>query len=303
MLHAFSPASEKLQRELAAFNAVRLLPALPQEGWRDGLEHEFHMRHAEGQFFESLRAEVVARLPAWGCSADEFMEWFEALQDDGPGQRHRLFDWLQDCADAPQLRWFLTQEAAGEAGFEDLLAYTQVRLPQRPKLECARNFWDEMGHGRGPAMHGVLLARMVDELGLKPTIAQTVPESLALANAMVAMATNRRYAYHSVGALGVIELTAPGRVRKVAQGMRRAGFEARHRAYFELHAVLDVSHARAWLREVIRPLVENDPAVAQAIAEGALVRLACGARCFDRYARDLEVPMAAAQAHLAEATC
>jgi pyrroloquinoline quinone (PQQ) biosynthesis protein C len=289
---AFSPPCATFQRELALFNAMRLQPALPTPAWRESLSHELAMRHDEGDFLESMRAAVAPWIPAPGLGAADFMAWFEQLADTGPGQHHPLFAWLAEEAEVADLRWFLTQEAAGEAGFEDLVAYTQVKLPQRPKLECARNFWDEMGHGKGPAMHGALLARMVDELDLQPSIAQTVPESLALANAMVAMATNRRYAYQSLGALGAIELTAPGRVRQIVQAMRRLGFEARHRAYFDLHAALDVSHASAWLREVIRPLIEGDPACATAIAEGALIRLTCGAQCFDRYAAELGAPLA-----------
>jgi hypothetical protein len=49
--------------------------------------------------------------------------------------------------------WFLTQEVAGEAGFDDLLALTQVKMPITAKLEMARNYWDEMGRGRETAMH------------------------------------------------------------------------------------------------------------------------------------------------------
>lgn len=67
-------------------------------------------------------------------------------------------------------------------------------------------------------------------------------------------------------------------VKQVAGGMRRV------RAYFDLHAVLDVHHSQAWNREVIRPLVVADPACARFIAEGALMRLLCGKRCFDCYA-------------------
>ncbi|MBE7939086.1 MULTISPECIES: iron-containing redox enzyme family protein [Ramlibacter] len=286
------PNPTSFHRALAGFNAQRLLPRLPDDGWREDLEQELAMRCREGEFIEALRTQVAPQMPAHGLSPDAFMRWFEALAETGPGQHHPLFRWLAEDADAQDIRWFLRQEAAGEAGFEDLLAYTQVRLPQQPKLECARNFWDEMGHGKGAAMHGHLLERMVNELGLKPDIGETVSESLALSNAMVAMATSRRYAFHAIGALGVIELTAPGRVRRVADGMRRTGFEARHRAYFELHAALDVSHARAWLREVIRPLAERDAACARAMAEGALIRLTCGARCFDRYARELGIRQA-----------
>src|SRR4028119_1186539 len=122
------------------------------------------------------------------------------------------------------MRWFLEQEAAGEAGFDDLVAYTQVKLPTGPKLELARNYWDEMGRGNPKGMHGPMLQVLIETLGLTPSIDTTVWESLALANAMTAMATTRRYAWHSVGALGVIELTAPGRSAATAAGLRRLGF-------------------------------------------------------------------------------
>ncbi|MCG2591720.1 iron-containing redox enzyme family protein [Ramlibacter sp. XY19] len=280
------------QRALSHFNARRLRPGKPSPAWRQDLVEETAMRQAEGEFIESLRHAVRGLLPAAGSSADAFMDWFASLLDDGPGQGHPYFDWLAEEAAPEHVLWFLRQEAAGEAGFEDLVAYTQVRLPEQPKLECARNYWDEMGHGKAGATHARLLGRMVEELALHPAIDETVAESLALGNAMVAMATNRRYAFHSVGALGAIELTAPTRVGKVSAAMRRIGLAPRTRAYFDLHAVLDVSHAHAWLGEVIRPLVEDDPACAPFIAEGALIRLLCGQRCFDRYAAEMPAEQA-----------
>jgi hypothetical protein len=70
--------------------------------------------------------------------------------------------------------------------------------------------------------------------------------------------------------------------------MKRLGLDGRMRAYFDLHAALDVSHARAWIREIILPLVEADPSCARSIAEGAMMRLVCGARCFERYAMELQ---------------
>ena len=124
---------------------------------------------------------------------------------------------------------------------------------------------------------------LVDTLQVQPEIENTVWESLALANAMTAMATSRRYAWHSIGALGVIELTAPGRSAHVATGLKRIGLSERERRYFDLHAVLDFKHSLAWNAEVLWPAIVEDPRRAQAIAEGALVRLNCGARCFNRY--------------------
>jgi hypothetical protein len=136
-------------------------------------------------------------------------------------------------------------------------------------------------------MHGPMLNGLIQRLGLKPSIETTAWESLALANAMTAMATTRRYAWHSVGALGAIELTAPGRSACTAAGLERLGFSGHDRRYFSLHAVLDVKHSEDWNREALRPLVEEDPRRAGAIAEGALIRLKCGERCFERYRRTL----------------
>lgn len=274
-------------RDLAHFNAKRLAPAMPHADWRGDLQTELLFKLSEGHFLEALRADVARWLPALDISAGAFIDWFESLVVHGPGQDHPLFDWLETTASLDHMRWFLTQEAGGEAGFDDLVAYAQVKLPPQAKLECARNYWDEMGHGKQSAMHGQMLDRMVVEMELKPTIDGTVWQALALSNTMLGLATTRRYAYQALGALGVIELTAPGRVKKVSAGMKRLGLDGRMRAYFDLHAALDVSHAKCWIREVIRPLATDNPACAIAMAEGALMRLLCGQRCFDRYSLEL----------------
>lgn len=274
-------------RALARFNQQRIAVGMPSANWVQALEEEQHARHDEGVFLESLREDVAAAAAAAPTEAAAFLAWFEQLQDRGPGQHDPLFDWLAAHATLPQMRWFLQQEAAGEAGFDDLLACTQLKMPTRAKLELARNYWDEMGRGREAGMHGPMLSALIAELGLEPTIDSTVWESLALANTMLGLALNRRYAYHAIGALGVVELTAPGRVAKVAAGLQRLGFGARQRLYFELHSAIDLRHSRDWNREIIGPLVEADARCARYIAEGALMRLECGARCFRRYREEL----------------
>ena len=282
-----SPASQFLndtfQTRLAHWNRQRLAPALPTPDWQLILDGDAKMRRLEGGFLEELRAEVADAAADAPTDPEGFVAWFEQLKETGPGQGDPLFPWIAEEADLEQMRWFLTQEAAGEAGFEDLTALTQVKLPVRAKLELARNYWDEMGRGNPKGMHGPMLDALVEALNLEPQIDDTVWESLALANAMTAMATNRRYSYHAVGALGAIELTAPGRSAATAAGLRRLGVSGKVRHYFDLHAVLDVKHSEAWNREAIAPLVAEDPRRATAMAEGALIRLHCGARCFERY--------------------
>jgi hypothetical protein len=273
------------QQRLSAWNHERLKPRLPDES--GGEANGGLMLQLEGAFLALLRQEVREDAAHVPIDAKGFLAWFESLQEDGPGQEDDLFSWLADEATLDEMRWYLQQEAAGEAGFDDLTAYTQVKLPPRIKLELARNYWDEMGRGNAKGMHGPMLDRLVKALGLEPATETTVWESLALANAMTAMATRRDYAWHALGALGAIELTASGRSAAVARGLKRLGVTGKDRLYFDLHATLDVKHSEAWNAEAIVPAVEEDPRRARAIAEGALIRLGCGARCFERYRREL----------------
>lgn len=275
--------SDRFQQQLARWNSVRLAPGFPEESWSTQLEQDIRMERLQGAFLEDLRQEIVDEAAQAPTDPEGFVAWFEGLKQTGPGQGDPLFPWLATSANEEEMRWFLGQEMAGEAGFDDLVAYTQVKLPAQAKLELARNYWDEMGRGQLRGMHGPMLSALAEAMELNPRIETTVWESLALANAMTAMATSRRYAWHSIGALGVIELTAPGRSAMVAKGLRRLGHSDSERRYFDLHAVLDVKHSEDWNREAIIPLVSEDPRRATAMAEGALIRLTCGLRCFERY--------------------
>jgi Iron-containing redox enzyme len=280
------PRFAEFQRALTKYNGSRFQPGLPEETLPDQLMCESSVAQAEIIFVESLRKVIAPWTADVPADVDQFIDWFECLKQTGPGQVDPLFPWLAKRATLDQMIWFLLQEVAGEAGFEDLLALTQVKVPVQAKLEMARNFWDEMGRGAGKGMHGPMLARLADHFNLSPTPDTVVPETLALGNTMIALAQHRRYAFHSVGALGVIEMTAPWRAAHVNEALRRLGVPAKKRHYFAVHAVLDVKHSEAWNREVLRPLVAEDPRRAHAIAEGAIIRLWHGARTFERYRQE-----------------
>jgi len=281
----------RLHRALAHWNRSRLRAGRGEAPWREDLLRDARMHIIECRWLEQERAKVCERAAQAPTDADGFVAWFEALETGGPGQGDPLFPYLANEASRDELRWFVEQEVAGEAGFDDLVALTQVQLPTRAKLELARNYWDEMGRGREPGMHGPMLERLAQSLGASSRIETTVWESLALGNALVAMATQRRYAMHSVGALGAVELTAPGRAVQVVEALKRIGLKLDEYRYFALHAVLDVKHSAAWNREVLWSLVDADPRNAQPIAEGALIRLEAGASCFARYRRQFGIDL------------
>jgi hypothetical protein len=287
-----APASSpvELHRRLAASHASRLGPSLDDVvrddgAFNDSLQDELEVVRLEREFVESERAAVAEQVRRVPTDVDGFVRWFTSLKDDGPGQGDELFPWLANDASLEQMRWFLAQEVAGEAGFDDLVALAQLKLPNQPKLEMARNYWDEMGQGHEGGMHGPLLGAL--KVALRLDCPHPVWESQALGNLMVALATSRHYQYQAIGALGAIELTAPGRAEQVNWGLRRLGVPGAARRYFALHATLDVRHSETWIRDVFKPLVAGEPRIAARLAEGALLRLRAGERCFSRYRREL----------------
>ncbi len=281
------PDAEGLHVGLARWNRRRLAVQVPHADWQSQMMEDQGMLRLEGAFVEAFRDHVAPLITDVPSDPAGFIAWFEDLKDSGPGQWDPLFAWLETEASLDQMKWFLTQEAAGEAGFDDLVAMTQVKLPARPKMELARNYWDEMGRGSPAGMHGPMLDRTVEGLGLHPTIDGTLWQSLCLANLMTALATTRRYTYQSVGALGVVELTAPSRVACVDAGLKRLGRAPDQRKYFALHAHLDVEHSAAWNAEALVPLVTETSRAARFLAEGAVMRLICGEQCFSAYSAAL----------------
>ena len=285
---AVAQAPHALQVALMELNRQRLCPSTPCESWPDELFATAELALREGLFLEAERKLIAQRAAeAPTDSPRAFAAWFEALREQGPGQYDPLFDYLAEAAPFSHVRWFVQQEVAGEAGFDDLVALTQVRLPDRAKLELARNYWDEMGRGKAVGMHGPMLARLGDALGVRASDPhQIVWEALAVGNVLAGLAANRRYAWHSLGALGAVELTAPTRAVRVVEALERVGVEREAVHYFRLHSTIDVVHWEGWRDEALIPVLEQQPEVARFIAEGALMRLSAGARSYERYRRE-----------------
>ena len=127
-------ANDELHRRLSSFNRKRLSPALPTPSWRRDIDEMAEFLWLEGEFLEAQRQAVRDR--ASGAPADPagFTAWFESLKKNGPGQGDPLFPWLAKNCSIEEMKWFLTQEVEGEAGFEDLTALTQVKLPPPGKI-------------------------------------------------------------------------------------------------------------------------------------------------------------------------
>jgi Iron-containing redox enzyme len=275
--------SARLHLQLARLDRMRLAPGTPKADWRPDLEEELALRAIELDWIETERARIAPIADRAPRDAARFLRWFEDLEQDGPGQHDPLFGWLAEAATLCQMRWFLRQELASAVGFEDLVAIAQVRLPAGPKLGLARDFWCELGRGHESLMRGPMLTRLADELSLPQLPDDILWEARALGNMLCGLTANRCYTYQALGALGVVELTAGIRAAHIRSGLERLGVSTEAIRYYDI----DSERSSAWNRDVLLPLVAGNIELAPMIAEGALLWLEMGARCYARYRDEL----------------
>ena len=277
---------EPLHRRLAEFNRRRLLPELDVADWQQQLRHETELRLVEGHFIEAERSQVQEVAQRAPTQPRDFVNWFASLKE-AAGQRSSPFlKWLAGTASGSDMSWFLLQDLAGAGDLEDLLALTQVKLPRRARLELARDYWDEMGHGHASAMRSQLLEGLLHHLHADATEAP-IWQSLARDNLLLGLATNRRYAFQSIGALGAMDLFGSERAAMVSAGLTRLGFSPDAGGYFAVRAKLCALRSHGWLEGVLLPLVAQNARSAATIAEGALLLMSADARCFRCYEREL----------------
>jgi hypothetical protein len=192
-----------------------------------------------------------------------------------------VYDWLASTADDDQLRRFLALEGGPDAGFDDLVATCQVGLAGGAKVVLAANYWDEMGRGRQAEVHTVLHERMVAALQLPRICRSQLPQSSLDRSALNGLlATNRWLQPEMIGALGLLELQAGPRCRKVVQALVRLGAPADALPFYEEHATTDPRHGKEWLDGVVTPLVDEHPSWGPRIVRGAAWRAEVNRRMF-----------------------
>jgi hypothetical protein len=191
------------------------------------------------------------------------------------------YEWLASSATWPQVVRFLSLEGGPDGGFDDLVALCQVGLSGLPKVELARNYWDELGNGSPAAVHTVLHDRLVSAVDIVAVPLESQPEP-ALERAALGglLATNHWLQPELLGALGLTELQAGPRCRKVLQAFDRLGAPADAYPFYVVHAEVDPRHGKDWMDNAIVPVVTEHPEWAGRILRGALWRSRVNAAFF-----------------------
>lgn len=191
------------------------------------------------------------------------------------------YEWLARDASWPEVVRFLALEGGPDGGFDDLVAACQIGLTGAPKVELATNYWDELGNGSPDAVHTVLHDRLVAAIGM-PRIPLSEQPVSALERAAFGglLATNHWLQPEMLGALGLIELQAGPRCRKVLQAFDRLLAPADAYPFYAEHAEVDPRHGRDWLDNAITPVVATRPEWGRRILRGALWRSTVNAAFF-----------------------
>ncbi|MFE9023546.1 iron-containing redox enzyme family protein [Streptomyces sp. NPDC007808] len=215
---------------------------------------------------------------------DAYVTWLKARIGDHGSRRHPLYrEYLRNEAGVEEFRFFLAQESNLDPRFDDILALMQLGVSGQQKLELAANYWDEMGNGDPADVHTAMFARALRTVGADDAyIAKNqLLETRISGNLSACLALSRRHYLKAVGFMGVTEYMVPIRFRDFVDGWRRAGLPEDGVRYHELHIGIDAQHASGWFKNVVKPLIRDDPRSGREIATGALIRLNSSLRYLD----------------------
>ncbi|MGI8983911.1 MAG: iron-containing redox enzyme family protein [Acidimicrobiales bacterium] len=180
-----------------------------------------------------------------------------------------VYEWLAAHAGRSEIVAFLSIEGGPDGGFDDLVAACQIGLDGTAKLELAQNYWDEMGNGRAARVHTELHRKLSRSLALAgPPREQQPVEGLERSVLTGLLATNRWLQPELLGALGLLELQAGPRCRRVVAALERIGAGEDALDFYAEHATVDPRHGKDWVDKAVTPF-EGDARWAGGIVRGA----------------------------------
>ena len=270
-LEALAGAEPVDRRDLLlTLSAIHDLHAAPlrQLDGRERLQHHPAVAQLKWRLEETLVAELDRR--------DAAAEWdlperpTAALRAIGVrGLVPEIYEWVAHDADADEIVEFLSIEGGPDGGFDDLVAACQIGLHGTAKLELAQNYWDEMGNGTLARVHTELHQKLSRALGLSCPPREKQPlEALERSVLTGLLATNRWLQPELLGALGLLELQAGPRCRKVVVGLERIGAGDDALDFYLEHAYVDPRHGKDWVDKAVAPF-DDDPRWAAGIVRGA----------------------------------
>lgn len=215
----------------------------------------------------------AAALPRSGA---DFADWFTDLASHHV--QPEFCSYIARDATLAEIGLFFIAEELVDSRFDDLVALVQIGATPTSKLTMAENYWDEMGEGTLENMHTRLFdhsARyMRRELAEQSIDTGGLHCAEVYENACIVLmyGIHRHLAPRALGALGLMEYSAPARFEAMVEGCTRLKVPEDVITYQRIHIHVDTDHGSQWLANVLVPLAKRSPDLLREISMGVLTR-------------------------------
>lgn len=209
----------------------------------------------------------------------DFELWYRDCFRHQVAAAESFFEYLAQHATLDELSVYILYEEQVDGRFDDVIALAQLGLRGAAKVALAANYWDEMGEGNETQMHTRLFCesaayfrKALDGSPLKRFV-QPTAQALANGNLLLLLAIRRAHCARLLGALTLLEHTAPKRFARAVTAMRRLSVPEPTIYYHEMHVKVDAKHGNDLLNQVVLPMLEARPDLTVEIAIGVQMRL------------------------------
>lgn len=190
-----------------------------------------------------------------------------------PGEGPSLSRYLEHEATLDQFREFVIHRSIYHLREADPHTWMIPRLYGKPKAALIEIQADEYGGGDETRMHSSLFARLMGSLDLDDSYGaylDRVPgTTLATTNLMSVFALQRRRRGAAVGHLALLEMDSSIPNRRYGEGLRRLGFGADARRFYDEHVEADSVHEAIAAHDLAGALAAQEPHLASEIVFGA----------------------------------
>jgi hypothetical protein len=224
------------------------------------------------------------------CNAQEFETWYRNCFREQVAAAESFFEYLAQYASLEELAIYILYEEQVDGRFDDVIALAQLGLKGAAKVALAANYWDEMGEGDETQMHTRLFCesaayfREALDGSLLASFVQPTTQALANGNLLMLLAVRREQCARLLGALTLLEHTAPRRFSRAVAAMRRLSVPEPIIYYHEMHIRVDAKHGDDLLNLVVLPMLDARPDLTAEVAIGARMRLQVANRYYSMLA-------------------
>jgi len=208
---------------------------------------------------------------------DAFLSWY-VMYEKKINEDIRFFvDFMRHQASSEQVAYYICMEEMVDGSFDDLMAVAQLGMPIRCKMVAGENYWDEMGNGDFAAVHTTMFrtsSSYMRDLLEKAGVSVELPplECLMNGNILLMWAVRREFNMRLIGAMGLVEGSAPVRFGATTAAMERLGLPKDVIAYHKAHISIDTRHSAAWYETVLQHYSAGGEDVVRELSLGVMIR-------------------------------